>query len=104
MAVTVRITVWRAEAVIKGTREEMSRRLNKAGAVGVTAAQAIAPRDTGFMANTMEVVHRATPAELFVTYGNITADYTLWQEIGSQGRPGRYFLRRSLDQAVKALQ
>lgn len=100
---TVTLKNWAPEKIKAKSREEFADWLNRAGAVGVTVAMARAPRDTGFMANTMEVVHRATAQALFVAWGNITADYTIWQEIGSQGRPGRYFLRQSLQQAMQSL-
>lgn len=100
---TVKIVRWEPGKVTQMARSEMAGRMNAAAAIGVTRAQALAPRDTGFMANTIEVVKRATPADLNVQWGNITALYTLWQEIGARGRPGRYFLRQSLDYAAKQL-
>lgn len=103
MTTVVKITEWNAGKVLAKNRQEMASRLNEAGAVGVSYAQMKAPRDTGFMANTIEVVERASEKDLRVRWGNVTALYTLWQEIGSQGRPGRYFLRQSLDYAGKQL-
>ncbi len=100
---TIYWSKWTPEAVTKMAGTEMATRLNAAAAIGVTVAQARAPRDTGFMANTIEVIKRASPAELAVEYGNITALYTLWQEIGARGKPGKYFLRQSLEQATKHL-
>lgn len=100
---TVKITSWNQAAVMKGSRDQMAKRLNSAAAIGVTVAMARAPRDTGFMASTIEVVKKATAQDLTVQWGNITALYTLWQEIGSQGRPGRYFLRQSLQAAMQNL-
>lgn len=106
MTTTATITLkdWNPSGVIKGTRQEAAKRLNEAAAIGVTVAMARAPRDTGFMASTIEITKRATAeGRLSVAFGNITALYTLWQEIGSQGRPGRYFLRAGLDAAGKQL-
>lgn len=100
---TVKLVNWAPDKIKAKSREEFARWLNEAGAIGVTRAQVLAPRDTGFMASTIEVVHRATAARLSVVWGNITADYTIWQEIGSQGRPGRYFLRQSLEYASQQL-
>lgn len=87
---------WNGNAVKQKVRAKIAEGLNEAAADGVTLAQEAAPRDTGFMANTIEQIDRATPAVLSASWGNMTATYTLWQEIGSQGRPGRYFLRNSL--------
>lgn len=101
---TVRWTSWNGDAVAARVRQEVAAALNETAADGVTIVQAIAPRDTGFMANTMEQLDHATPQSLRVSWGNITAAYTIWQEIGSQGRPGRYFLRRSLQEASKRLE
>lgn len=100
---TVTLKNWAPEKIKASSKAEFATWLNRAGMIGVTRAQLLAPRDTGFMANTIEVVHYATPSSLFVAWGNITALYTLWQEIGSQGRAGRYFLRGSLQYASQQL-
>ena len=102
-SVTAKIVEWNQERQLQHFRGEMAKRLNKAGAFGLMVVQQIAPRDTGFMANTMEIIHDATAGELYVSWGNVTATYTIWQEIGSRGRPGRYFLRTSLQRASDQL-
>lgn len=99
MSVVVTITSWQEVAVKGKAMSAVADALNKAALDGVVYAQMIAPRDTGFMANTIEVLKRATAQDCSVEWGNITAPYTLWQEIGSQGRPGRYFLRASVERA-----
>lgn len=99
MSVTVTLVGWNAVGVKGKAMSAVAAALNKAATDGVTYAQMIAPRDTGFMANTIEVLKRATPQDASVEWGNITAAYTLWQEIGARGQPGKYFLRSSLDRA-----
>lgn len=91
---------WHGNEVADKARDRVADVLNEVAADGVTHAQSHAPRDTGFLANTIEVTKEATKSKLSVEWGNITALYTLWQEIGSRGRSGKYFLRGSLD-AVK---
>lgn len=67
-------------------------------AAAVTEAQRLAPRRTGFMANTIESQKaRVMSGRITGRWGNWTADYTLAQEVGARGRPGRYFLRRAAD-------
>ena len=94
---------WRGKAVLIEAKKKVARALNDTGADAVTAAQVLAPRLTGFMANTIEIVKYATENELRCVWGNVTADYTLWQEIGSQGRAGRYFLRGGAERAYPGL-
>ena len=94
---------WNAEAIKGMADREVSKALNETADESVALAAEFAPKDTGYMASTMEVVERATPKKLNVIWGNISANYTLWQEIGSQGRPGRYFMRRASQQAYANL-
>lgn len=96
---TVTLRNWQPEKVKAANIETAALWLNNAGLIGVTRAQLNAPRDTGFMANTITILHRARPGAMFVAWGNITALYTLWQEIGARGKPGKYFLRQSLQYA-----
>lgn len=103
VTMTVELRDWREAAVKAAARNAIASALTETATEAVTIAQANAPRDTGFMANTIEVVDRAQPGKLSVTWGNITADYTLWQEIGSQGRAGRYFLRGAAERAYPGL-
>lgn len=93
-----RITRWYGPAIVTKTQAAAREGIDETTASAVLMAQDIAPHDTGFMASTIE----AEPAieeggKLVGRWGNWTALYTLWQEIGSQGRAGRYFLRRSAD-------
>lgn len=103
MTVVMTLKDWRGEAVKGALRGAVAGALNDTAADAVQVAQNLAPRDTGFMANTIEVVAKAQPDRLEVTWGNITAEYTIWQEIGSRGRPGRYFLKGAADQAYPGL-
>lgn len=102
--VTMTLKTWRGQAVKGLLRGAVAEALNGTGADAVKAAQAVAPRDTGFMANTIEIIEPATAGKLTMTWGNITADYTLWQEIGARGRPGRYFLRHGAEVAYPGLE
>lgn len=84
---------------IKGRKDQAVKDgIDMTTAAAVTVAQSLAPRDTGFMANTIEFQNAKKEGNRIVgRWGNWTALYTLWQEIGSRGRPGRYFLRRAAD-------
>lgn len=89
---------WRGKQVNKRVETAARTGLNLTGVACVFIAQQVAPRDTGFMANTIEFEPAKQEGnELVVYWGNWTANYTLWQEIGSNGRPGRYFLRQARD-------
>lgn len=61
------------------------------------------PVRTGFMRDTFEVLKRATINSLEADWGNEQADYTIWVEIGSQGRPGRYMMREAQQVATSGL-
>lgn len=101
--VTVALT-WHGPAVAGRLRSKVAGALNATAQDAVAVAQSVAPRDTGFMANTIEVVDEANSGKLEVTWGNITADYTLWQEIGARGRSGRFFLKQGADRAYPGLE
>src|SRR5690606_3274331 len=70
----------------------------------VLVSAAIAPRDTGFMASTLE---RRKPfkrgKKIVIKWGNWTAEYTIWVEIGTTWMMGRYFMRRTQDQEYPRL-
>lgn len=91
---------WRGAVVASEVDAAASAALRETAAACVMLAQVYAPRDTGFMANTVTVdwqVRRRGRSTLSILWGNWTADYTLWVEIGARGREGRYFLRRAAD-------
>lgn len=88
---------WNGPKVKGEMARKAARQLNDLAQDGVAHVQLNSPRNTGFMANTMEQTHEATEKDLSAAWGNITADYTLWVEIGARGRAGVYMLRRSLD-------
>lgn len=93
-----RIIRWDADKLISRLDRAVADGIDMTTAAAVTHAQTLAPRDTGFMATTIE----SRPAQrkggrMTGQWGNWTALYTLWQEIGARGRSGRYFLRRAAD-------
>lgn len=92
---------WRDKEYTRNLENKLVPKLNRAAIIGVQFVQVVSPRDTGFMANTMTVIKQATVNDLSVVWGNQTANYTLWVEIGAQGRPGVHMLRRSLEPASK---
>lgn len=95
----MRLTSWRGRNLTARMRRAEARGIDQTTAAAVLRAQEMAPRDTGFMASTLEwwpaeVVGKAVVG----LWGNTTALYTLWVEIGARGRPGTYFMRRASDQ------
>lgn len=90
---------WKGDSIASKLKEQVAREMNVAVAQAVQGAQQDAPRDTGFMASTIEVIDEATAKKLIARWGNQTAKYTLWQEIGARGMPGKYFLRRNGERA-----
>lgn len=89
---------WRGNEVLKSAQQAAANELNAAASDGVTVVQRISPRDTGFMANTMEQIDEATVDNKTASWGNVTAEYTFWVEIGARGRPGRHMLMQSLQE------
>lgn len=90
---------WRGPQVAERVRQAAKDGVDQTMAAAVTVAQDRAPRDTGFMANTIETVQSAREEgdRIRGRWGNVTADYTIFQEVGARGRPGRYFLRGGAD-------
>lgn len=103
MAVRSRLD-WKGKQVTANVEKAVGAGLRETGAELVLLAALFAPRDTGFMANTMMATDVKKDARgYYLQWGNWTAAYTIWQEIGSNGRPGRFFLRRSADIAYPKL-
>lgn len=100
---TVTLQGWRPGTVVNLAMAASAKVLNETAYDAVAWVQSQWPRDTGFSANTMEVVEEASEGKPSVIWGNITADYAIWIEIGARGRPGRYILRQSLERAVPLL-
>jgi len=94
---------WYAERVRKSLGDKLADEINRTADMAVDRAQQRAPVDTGFMRDTMRVIRYATPDNLTAEWGNDTATYTIWVEIGSQGRPGRYFMRQAQQEATSGL-
>lgn len=100
---TLIIKNWYADRVRRSLAQELADEINRTADMAVEEAQQRAPVDTGFMRDTMRVIRYATPDNLTAEWGNDTATYTIWVEIGSQGRPGRYFMRQSQQVATSGL-
>jgi hypothetical protein len=100
--VTISFGRWNWNAAEKMAKENTSKRLNIAGQAGTVFAQQYAPRRTGFLASTIELVKEANVNDVRVVWGNVTANYALYQEIGARGQPGKYYLRRSMPHAASA--
>lgn len=92
------LKTWRAPQIVKATKAASLAGATETVAAATLRAQTLAPRDTGFMANTIQF-QPATPVPTGVTahFGNWTANYTLWNEIGTSRMPARPFLRPAAD-------
>lgn len=91
---------WRGDAIVKAVEEASRRALDETTQACVLQVQnwAGTPHDTGFMKQTFATIAaRNTGTRWVAWWGNWIADYTIWQEIGARGRPGRYFIRRAKD-------
>lgn len=90
---------WNGQDIAAKAKKAAEMGIDETMAEAVVHAQIAAPRDTGAMANGIKIIERArTDGNVSHGFwGNVTQDYTLWQEIGSRGRAGRYFLRRAAD-------
>jgi hypothetical protein len=100
---SVVITKWNAAAIKSELRGKIADAINESAQEGVEAAQSQAPVDTGRMRADLQITEEATVNTLTATFGAKEVDYTLWVEIGSQGRAGRYFLRYGHDVAKSKL-
>lgn len=100
----MRLVSWHGPDVAARTRRSAAIGIDQTTAAATLRASERAPRDTGFMAGTMEWWPAAVIKGVVTgLWGNVRADYTLWQEIGSQGRPGRYFMRMAADEQYPLL-
>lgn len=64
------------------------------------AAKSSAPRDTGYLANS--IMAEQSGALKWRVYAN--ADYALWVEIGARGRTGEFYLTNALRRTWPSLQ
>jgi hypothetical protein len=69
-------------AFLSRQRQAISQALNEVNTNAAFQAIVKAPRDTGFLAGTIEA-WPSTPATLSASFGNKTAAYALWVEIGT---------------------
>lgn len=101
----MRLVAWNGRAIAARARRAAAIGIDQTTAAATLRASERAPRDTGFMANTMEWwPARMLNGRMTGMWGNVRADYTLWVEIGAQGRPGRYFMRMAADEQYPLLQ
>jgi hypothetical protein len=96
---------WLGDKVRDGIAAAARKGIDETMAECVTQAQTVAPRRTGAMASNIKIVSRAKAMGKRTSgfWGNDTQDYTIWVEVGSRGRPGRYFLRGAADLHYKNL-
>lgn len=94
------IKSWYADALKTKIRKTTARLMNESAQAGLEHSQSVAPVLTGAMRDDLRITTLATSEDLTVAFGSKDVDYTFWVEIGSQGRPGRYFLREGHQVAV----
>lgn len=89
---------WRGDALKARMRQAAADGIDETTAACVLLAQERAPRDTGFMANTIESEPAAPEGSAIIgRFGNWTADYSLWVEVGTRRMAARPFLRPAAD-------
>lgn len=92
------LKTWRAPHIVKATKAASLAGATETVAAATLRAQVLAPRDTGFMANTIQFEPaEAVASGVSAMFGNWTAEYTLWNEIGTSRMPARPFLRPAAD-------
>jgi len=85
---------WKGDVVKRQIREAARAAIDDCTAAAVLVAQDRAPRDTGFMANTIEFEPaQEEDGRIVGRFGNWTADYTLWVEMGTSRMAAQPFLR-----------
>lgn len=99
-----RLTQWNGPAIARQMREAQRHGIDETLQTAALQASDIAPYDTGFLASTIEAQPAVQEGSRVVgRWGNWTALYTFFVEVGARGRPGRYFLRRTADEQYPKL-
>lgn len=90
---------WLGPMVAGKVHSAVERGLTATAAQCVAAAMQNAPVDTGALRSdiTFQPAQTDASGQHSIQWGNFVINYALWQEIGSQGRTGRYYLRRAAD-------
>ncbi|MGK2898621.1 MAG: hypothetical protein ACSLE9_08020 [Burkholderiaceae bacterium] len=90
---------WAGKAYNAAARQAVLGAVYQTLSAAALEAQRRAPRDTGFMAATTVVTRPPSIKGDGVSgeFGNETADYTLWNEIGTSRMPARPFIRPAAD-------
>lgn len=95
------ITGWYAENLKRKINRQVAALLNDGNKHGVKVMQANAPVRTGAMRDDLQVLKEATEDDLSVQAGSTTAvHYTLFQEFGWQGHPGKHFIRKGFQESL----
>lgn len=95
---TTKALEWHGDEVLAKVRDAVVKAIDVCTSLAALRAQELAPRDTGHMANTIEFEKASRNGNTIVgRMGNWTADYTLWNEIGTRRMPPRPFLRPAAD-------
>jgi len=94
-----KLEYWRSDGTIARVADAAAQAIDETHVHCVLLAQQRAPRDTGHMARTIEYwpARRAGRNRVEGEFGNRTADYTLWNEIGTRRMPARPFLRPAME-------
>lgn len=97
-SVDVEFKSWKDKALIKSVRAATVPELNAIAKEAADLAAQYSPVLTGRLASEMEVIQEATEQKPEALYGNVKTPYAIWVEVGSQGRPGKYMIRRAMEQ------
>lgn len=74
-------------------REQVQNALGETVVTAATKAMVLAPKDTGFLANTIQAQTPVQEGEMIVArFGNWTASYALWVEIGTSRMAAQPYL------------
>lgn len=96
---------WDDHGLINRWRGAAKDSMNEALSDATLLAMVKAPRDTGFMANTITIegTHEEG-GKLVGRFGNWVAEYALWQEIGTSKMSAQPYLRPAADEVFPTLQ
>ncbi len=91
---------WHGDAVLAAIRAQLDARMERAGAAGVQAAQALVPVRTGQTKASIGFTYDRSQGLLQLHAGT---PWAVDVELGTRCTPARPFLRPALDAAAKAL-
>lgn len=90
---------WKGDDVVAKAQSAAAHGINRTMADCVTQSKATVHVVTSVLQGSLRIITFAVPGagEIFGLWGSVDVDYAIWEEIGTQHRPGHPYLRPSAD-------